>query len=431
MQIPPIPSGDSDPGYERIKDALEAILATDKFLAAPQMSAFLRYVVEQTATGNKDRIKAYTVAVDALGKPDTFDPQNDPVVRVLAGRLRSSLTAYNEANPDADVIIEMNPGSYVPVFIIDDMTAPSGTASAGDVSAENADVSEPVEDKLSDRLVAMNNGQYTQQPTTTGHPGSQESAAHYDASDDRKVNESEGRPDRDRSAVDEGIAARTQLPVEEARQHRLQGQGLMGANAIGHTPWWTLPARFPRITAAFAVCLAVASTLYVNRHDAEEPGMLAASPQTSPSNQAGTSAATRSQSNQIALFVDARDPADSLKSQLNTLLSGVFSESDKIRVYRILRSSQDQMYRPEDYLLSLDVLQMAKETQVSVQLLKADTGRIRHSDVLHLSADADKRLSSDEMKRIMELARHLISEDSPFLKDIERTDAGRAETGSQ
>ena len=54
--------------------------------------------------GNKSRIKAYTVAVDALGKPDTFDPQNDPVVRVLAGRLRSSLSGYYENHPNTNVV---------------------------------------------------------------------------------------------------------------------------------------------------------------------------------------------------------------------------------------------------------------------------------------------------------------------------------------
>jgi len=99
--------------HEQIHSVLKAILATEKFNSAPQMSAFLRYVVEQTAHGNQERIKAFSVAVDALGKPETFDPQNDPVVRVLASRLRASLAAYNEENPDAALQITMKVGSYV------------------------------------------------------------------------------------------------------------------------------------------------------------------------------------------------------------------------------------------------------------------------------------------------------------------------------
>jgi hypothetical protein len=82
------------------------------------MSAFLRYVVEQTLIGNTRRIKAFTVGIEALGKPASFDPQTDPSVRVLAKRLRSSLETYYLQNPDTLVFIEMKPGSYVPKFLL-------------------------------------------------------------------------------------------------------------------------------------------------------------------------------------------------------------------------------------------------------------------------------------------------------------------------
>ncbi|MFK7997427.1 MAG: hypothetical protein AB8B87_25095 [Granulosicoccus sp.] len=98
--------------------ALHNILTTDKFSASPQMSAFLKYVVEQTLLGNTRRIKAFTVGIEALGKSSSFDPQTDPSVRVLAKRLRSSLDAYYEKNPNTPVFIEMKPGSYIPKFIL-------------------------------------------------------------------------------------------------------------------------------------------------------------------------------------------------------------------------------------------------------------------------------------------------------------------------
>lgn len=98
--------------------ALNGILTTDKFSASPQMSAFLKYVVEQTLMGNTRRIKAFTVGIEALGKPSSFDPQTDPSVRVLAKRLRSSLDAYYEQNSDTPIFIEMKPGSYIPKFIL-------------------------------------------------------------------------------------------------------------------------------------------------------------------------------------------------------------------------------------------------------------------------------------------------------------------------
>jgi len=108
-----------------VTSALDAILTTDKFLASPQMSAFLRYVVEQTLIGNTRRIKAFTVGIEALGKPASFDPQTDPSVRVLAKRLRSSLDTYYVQNPETMVFIEMKPGSYVPKFLLrSEMPAP-------------------------------------------------------------------------------------------------------------------------------------------------------------------------------------------------------------------------------------------------------------------------------------------------------------------
>ncbi len=103
---------------EEVTAALTAILTTDKFAASPQMSAFLKYVVEQTMIGNTRRIKAFTVGIEALGKPASFDPQTDPSVRVLAKRLRSSLDTYYVQNPDTTVFIEMKPGCYVPKFLL-------------------------------------------------------------------------------------------------------------------------------------------------------------------------------------------------------------------------------------------------------------------------------------------------------------------------
>ena len=111
-------SQDATIATSEVTSALDGILTTDKFLASPQMSAFLRYVVEQTLIGNTRRIKAFTVGIEALGKPASFDPQTDPSVRVLAKRLRSSLDTYYLQNPDTKVFIEMKPGSYVPKFLL-------------------------------------------------------------------------------------------------------------------------------------------------------------------------------------------------------------------------------------------------------------------------------------------------------------------------
>jgi hypothetical protein len=105
------------PSTEEIRAALDRIAASEAFCACPQLIAFLRYVVEATLRGGQDRIKGYTIAVEALGRGDDFNPQDDPIVRVEAMRLRRALQRYyaNGGRDDAMQIV-MPLGSYVPEF---------------------------------------------------------------------------------------------------------------------------------------------------------------------------------------------------------------------------------------------------------------------------------------------------------------------------
>jgi len=96
-----------------------------------QLSAFLNYVVREELAGRGNKIKAYTVAVDALGRPETFDASSDPVIRVVANRLRHALNRFNaEPAVDLPVRIKLVKGSYRPVF------------TTGDVEVEAADTDE-------------------------------------------------------------------------------------------------------------------------------------------------------------------------------------------------------------------------------------------------------------------------------------------------
>lgn len=105
-----------EPLIKQVKQTLASILTDSRFNASPQMSAFLTYIVEQTLEGHATRIKAYTIAVDALGKSDDFDPQTNPSVRVLAKRLRDTLSQYYDGKTDVEIKICLTPGSYVPQF---------------------------------------------------------------------------------------------------------------------------------------------------------------------------------------------------------------------------------------------------------------------------------------------------------------------------
>jgi hypothetical protein len=96
---------------------LDRILASPGFDKSEQLKSFLRFIVEETIAGRGEQIKAYTIAVDALGRDVNFDPQLDPIVRVEAGRLRRALEHYYAREGRyAPMIIELPIGHYLPVF---------------------------------------------------------------------------------------------------------------------------------------------------------------------------------------------------------------------------------------------------------------------------------------------------------------------------
>lgn len=102
---------------KEIRAAVAAIAQCPAFVASKQLSAFLNYVVEKSLSGEADRIKAYSIATEALGRSDRFDPSSDPIVRVEAGRLRRALAAYYDGEGAPALIRIVIPrGSYVPRF---------------------------------------------------------------------------------------------------------------------------------------------------------------------------------------------------------------------------------------------------------------------------------------------------------------------------
>ena len=108
----------SDPvSPAEVEEALARILAAEPFVNAPSLAAFLGFIVHETLAGRADRLKAYTIAVGALDRSTDFDPNENPLVRVQARRLRAALDRYRLGEGrDAPVHIELPIGSYVPVF---------------------------------------------------------------------------------------------------------------------------------------------------------------------------------------------------------------------------------------------------------------------------------------------------------------------------
>jgi adenylate cyclase len=71
-----------------IHDALQRVLSSRDFVNSNRKKRFLQFIVREALAGHADRIKAYTIALDAFDRDANFDPVSDPVVRIEASRLR-------------------------------------------------------------------------------------------------------------------------------------------------------------------------------------------------------------------------------------------------------------------------------------------------------------------------------------------------------
>ncbi|TIT51980.1 MAG: adenylate cyclase, partial [Mesorhizobium sp.] len=108
LRLPPSP--------EEVRAELERILSSPEFSVPARACAFLRYVVEETLSGRATRLKGYSIAIEVFDRDENFT-QDDPVVRIEAGRLRRALERYYLLSGCTDPIrIEIPKGGYVPVF---------------------------------------------------------------------------------------------------------------------------------------------------------------------------------------------------------------------------------------------------------------------------------------------------------------------------
>jgi TolB-like protein len=115
-----------------VEKELERVLSSPDFEASERNRRFLSYVVEETLSGRSDRIKAYSIATRVFARGDDFDPVQDSIVRIEAGRLRRSLEYYYLKQGDtADVRIVIPKGTYVPEFQIGATTKDALAPAAG------------------------------------------------------------------------------------------------------------------------------------------------------------------------------------------------------------------------------------------------------------------------------------------------------------
>jgi len=92
---------------------VQRILRSQTFLGSATLRRLLSFLAEKAASGEADQLKEYTIAVDALEKPSSYDPRHDSAVRIQIGRLRQKLAEYYRTEgKDDPLIIDLPKGHH-------------------------------------------------------------------------------------------------------------------------------------------------------------------------------------------------------------------------------------------------------------------------------------------------------------------------------
>jgi hypothetical protein len=99
--------------HEEMQAQVERILRSDGFRSSEVLRKLLAYLAEKAAGGEADQLKEYVVAIEGLGKPASYDPQQNSTVRIQVGRLRQKLAEYYRTEGIRDpFIIDLPKGRF-------------------------------------------------------------------------------------------------------------------------------------------------------------------------------------------------------------------------------------------------------------------------------------------------------------------------------
>jgi hypothetical protein len=115
---------------DAIRKQLERMLANPLFKNSKRYPNLLRYIVEHTLDGAASELKERNLGVRVFGREPDYDTNADPIVRATAGEIRKRIAQYyHEHGHEAEVRIELSPGSYVPEFEILEPKVPARAVS--------------------------------------------------------------------------------------------------------------------------------------------------------------------------------------------------------------------------------------------------------------------------------------------------------------
>src|SRR5215472_19034862 len=96
---------------------VQRVVASKTFKTSEVHRNLLTYLAEKSLAGEAHNLKEYTVGLDVFGKPASYDPRQESVVRMHVGRLRQKLAEYYRTEGVEDpVIVDLPKGGFALTF---------------------------------------------------------------------------------------------------------------------------------------------------------------------------------------------------------------------------------------------------------------------------------------------------------------------------
>ena len=103
---------------EAIRAQVERILQNKNLRLSEVQRRLFSYLADKSLSGEADGLKEYTLGLDAFGKPPSYDPRQESVVRMHVARLRQKLADYYRIEGVNDpILVELPKGGFKVTFL--------------------------------------------------------------------------------------------------------------------------------------------------------------------------------------------------------------------------------------------------------------------------------------------------------------------------
>jgi Arc/MetJ-type ribon-helix-helix transcriptional regulator len=98
---------------EPLHEQIDRIVHSEQFHSSEVLRRLLTFLTEKALSGEADNLKEYVIAIDGLGKADSYDPQHNSSVRIQMGRLRQRLAEYYRSEGKNDpIVVDLPKGRF-------------------------------------------------------------------------------------------------------------------------------------------------------------------------------------------------------------------------------------------------------------------------------------------------------------------------------